>query len=149
MKLWLNMALNAVRVNRGFSLFFVLNLSIGLAGFVAVQSFGRSMDRHMDRNLKEILTADMVLSSSSPMTEQERALTESVLGGQKELSRLVAFYSMVRPGRPSAGGQNGGEGLQARLVRIMAVDSTYPLYGKFVLEGAEMQALFKRGPFCS
>ncbi|WDP90174.1 MAG: ABC transporter permease [Desulfobacter sp.] len=136
MTLWLRMALDAVRVNRGFSFFFVFNLAIGLAGFVAVLSFGRSLDRHMDNNLKEILTADMVLSASSPMTGQELALADRVLGRDKAVARLVAFYSMVQAGTLP----------QARLVRIMAVGKAYPLYGKFVLEkGGDVSAL-QQGP---
>jgi len=129
MMVWLGMAVKELRVNKGFSIFFVLNLSIGLAGFVAVQSFGRSMDRHMDQNLKEILTADIVLSASSPMVDREQALADEVLGLDKSAARLTAFYSMVRPGP----GRNGTRP-QARLVRIMAIDRYYPLYGRFILE---------------
>ncbi len=129
MMVWLGMAIKELKVNRGFGIFFVLNLSIGLAGFVAVQSFGRSMDRHMDQNLKQILTADLVLSASSPMTDREKALTDEVLGTDKSTARLTAFYSMVRPGP----GRNGTRP-QARLVRVMAIDRFYPLYGRFILE---------------
>ncbi len=121
--LWLRMAIKEVRVNRGFSAFFILNLAVGLAGFIAVQSFGRSIDRHLAKNLKEILTADLVVSSGSPLTEEEAALVDKAVGQDVSRARLVAFYTMVRP-------QNA----PARLVRIMAAGVGYPLYGRFVLE---------------
>ncbi|HCY88338.1 MAG TPA: ABC transporter permease [Desulfobacteraceae bacterium] len=136
---WVRMAIRELRVTRGFSLFFILNLSIGLAGFVAVQSFGRSLDRHMDRNLREILTADLVLTATSPMTPEESVLTQEVLGPEKDAARLVAFYTMIRPmgtagGTDPANADNPGSRPPARLVRVMAVDRAYPLYGKFILE---------------
>ncbi|MCG8636134.1 MAG: ABC transporter permease [Desulfobacterales bacterium] len=140
--LWMRMALGELRVNKGFSLFFILNLSIGLAGFIAVQSFGRSLDRHMDHNLREILTADLVLSASSPMTEKEVSLTDQVLGPEKSTARLTAFYTMVRP-RPDTG---AGGNLPSRLVRVMAIDPAFPLYGKFVLEGNTDPAILQSEP---
>ena len=121
---WLRLAIREIRVNRGFSLFFLLNLAVGLAGFIAVQSFGRSIDRHFAANLREILTADLVVSASSPLTEEEAALVDSEVGPAAGRARLVAFYTMIRP--PKA---------QARLVRVMAVGEGYPLVGTVTLEG--------------
>jgi putative ABC transport system permease protein len=139
--LWVRMALRELRVNKGFSLFFILNLSIGLAGFIAVQSFGRSLDRHMDNNLREILTADLVLSASSPMTKAELALTDQVLGPDKSTARLTAFYTMVKPQSDT-----GGSRLSSRLVRVMAIDQAFPLYGEFLLEGNTDPALLQAAP---
>lgn len=119
---WLGMALRELWINRGFSLFFILNLAMGLAGFIAVQSFGLALDRHMESNLKEILTADLVLSASSPLTSGELALADQVLGPDKETARLTAFYTMVQSKN------------QSKLVRVMAMGPSYPLYGEFLLE---------------
>ncbi len=107
--------------NKGFTLFFILNLAMGLAGFIAVLSFGRSLDRHMDENLKEILTADIELSANAPLSLEELALADEVLGKDAGKARLIRFYTMA-----------GAQG-DARLVEIMAIDETYPLYGRFKL----------------
>lgn len=137
---WLRTALKEVAVNKGFSLFFVLNLAVGLAGFMAVQSFGRSLDRHMAENLKEILTADLVLSAASPLTEEEAAVVAEVLGPDKSEARLVAFYTMVRSMTGTEHAVREGDTAgpmkrpDARLVRVMAVDSAYPLHGNFIFE---------------
>ena len=121
--LWIRLGLKELMKNRGFALFFILNLSLGLAGFIAIHSFGSSLDRHLDENLKEILTADLVLSSHSPLTQEELTLADEVLGQDKTHARLIRFYTMVKVG------------VNARLIRVMAFDDKYPLYGAFSLEG--------------
>jgi putative ABC transport system permease protein len=120
--LWLSLGMRELMKNRGFAFFFTLNLSLGLAGFIAIHSFGSSLNRHLADNLKEILTADLVLSANSPLTKEELQLTDRVMGLDKTAARLVQFYTMVKAGD------------NARLVRVMAVDDAYPLYGQFFLE---------------
>jgi putative ABC transport system permease protein len=121
--LWLGLGVRQLLKNRGFAFFFILNLSMGLAGFIAIHSFGSSLNRHLADNLKEILTADLVLSANSPLTQEELRLADSVMGPDKTHARLVRFYTMVKAGD------------NARLVRVMAMDDAYPLYGQFSLEG--------------
>ncbi len=121
--LWIRLGLREILKNRGFSAFFILNLSIGLAGFIALGSFGRSLSRHFDGNLKEILTADLVLSAAAELTPDELELADRVLGNNKRLARRISFYTMVKTPK------------DARLVKVMAVDVSYPLYGAFSLEG--------------
>ena len=121
--LWLRIGVRQLLKNRGFAFFFILNLSLGLAGFIAIHSFGSSLNRHLADNLKEILTADLVLSANSPLTKEELGLADRVMGPDKTSARLVQFYTMVKAGD------------NARLVRVMAIDDAYPLYGQFSLEG--------------
>ncbi|WP_022666809.1 ABC transporter permease [Desulfospira joergensenii] len=123
MKFWLGMGLRELIKARSFSLFFILNLSLGLAGFIAIQSFSFSLNRHMDENLKEILKADLVLAANSPLTPADLDLAGQVLGKDVQRARLVTFFTMVR----------GGD--RARMVRVMAMDEFYPLYGAFAFEG--------------
>jgi putative ABC transport system permease protein len=124
--LWIRLGVRELIKNKGFAFFFVLNLSMGLAGFIAIHSFGSSLNRHLDDNLKEILTADLVLSAASPLTQDELKLADGVMGEEKAHARLVQFYTMVK-----AGGN-------ARLVRVLAIDDSYPLYGSFSLEGQNL-----------
>ncbi len=122
--LWIRLGAKELMNNRGFAFFFILNLSLGLAGFIAIHSFGSSLDRHLDDNLKQILTADLVLSAPKPLTPSELNLAQRVMGpmGPNTQARLVRFYTMVKAGD------------RARLVRVMAIDAPYPLYGSFSLE---------------
>ncbi|SDU58609.1 ABC transporter permease [Desulfobacula phenolica] len=132
--LWIRMGVRELIKNRGFALFFILNLSLGLAGFIAIHSFGRSLDRHMDENLKEILTADLVVSSNRALTPEDLALVDKVFENNKTLARLVSFYTMVKAGP------------NARLVKIMAIDTAYPLYGDFSLEKQTLKANIQNSP---
>jgi len=132
--LWIRMALKELMKNRGFTLFFILNLSLGLAGFIAIHSFGSSLNRHLDENLKEILTADLVLIANSPLTLEELTLANEVLGQDKTHARLIGFYTMVK-----ARGN-------ARLIRVMAIDDHYPLYGAFSLEGQSQKKDIQERP---
>ena len=60
---WFRTALKELLKNKGFSFFFIINLSIGLTGFIAVLSFSRALTRQMDTHLKEIFSADIEISS--------------------------------------------------------------------------------------
>lgn len=132
--LWIRLGIKEILKNRGFSLFFILNLSLGLAGYIALGSFGSSLSRHFDGNLKEILTADLVLSASAELTPEELDLADFILGSNIRRARLVSFYTMVKT--PN----------DARLVQVMAIDENYPLYGAFDLEGENKSVDLARNP---
>ncbi|MBF0260032.1 MAG: hypothetical protein HQK62_14595, partial [Desulfamplus sp.] len=80
MMLWIRLAIMELSRDRRFSLFFILNLSIGLVGFIALNSFNRSLEKHLKDNLKQILTADLMVSSARPLNENENQIIESTLG---------------------------------------------------------------------
>ena len=92
--LWLRLAWKEITNNYKFSLFFVLNLSIGLIGFIALDSFKQSIDLHLQNNSKSILTADVQISSSLPLTEVETGFAEDILASEFEATDQTAFMSM-------------------------------------------------------
>ena len=122
--LWIRLGAKELFKNKGFALFFILNLSLGLAGFIAIHSFGIALNRHLDENLKDILTADIVLSANRPLNAVQLSLADQVLGPDKTVSQRIRFYTMARA-------QDN-----ARLVEVLAIDAAYPLYGNFLLEGS-------------
>jgi len=128
--LWIRMGIRELFRNKGFSLFFTVNLAVGLCGFVAVQSFSQSLNRHLDDNLRNILTADLVVTANAPFTLAEKDLMAQVLGPDRQVSEAIRFFTMVQT--PDT----------TRLVQVMAVDEKYPLYGGFVLApGMERTAI--------
>ena len=133
--LWLKLGFRDLLKNKGFCFFFILNLSLGLAGFIAIYSFGRSLDRHFDTNLKEILTADLVVGGNRAFPAKDLDLITSFLGKNHSHSRQISFYSMIRT-----------QG-QTRLARIMAIDNSYPLYGQFALEQKSTTAELQAQPY--
>lgn len=123
--LWLRLAYKEISNNFRFSLFFVINLSIGLIGFIALDSFKTSIDRHLENNSKSILTADVRISSRFPLTETEYRFTDEILPSRDyETSDQISFMSMV------AGRDN------SRMSQLIGIDTTYPQYGDIVLERA-------------
>jgi len=120
--LWLQLALKEISNNFKFSVFFILNLSIGLIGFIALDSFKSSIDQHLENNSKSILTADVQVSSRFPLTEQEHSLSEAILDTEfVSISDQVSFLSMV------AGTEN------SRMSTLIGIDNNYPQYGEIIL----------------
>jgi putative ABC transport system permease protein len=119
---WLRHALRDLARNRGFSLFFIANLALGLTGFIAIHSFSTSLERYLSANLRTLLTADLAVSASRPFTREEEALLDDVLGPDRRSSSQAVFYTMVK----------GASG--SRLTQVLAVDRNYPLYGSLDFE---------------
>lgn len=105
--------------HRRFTLLFILNLTLGLCGVLLVTSFGASLARHFESHLKELLTADLMFQSARPLTGEELGAIGQLAGEGAVYSRQVSFFTMVR-------GQAA-----SRLVQIMAIDASFPLYGSF------------------
>ena len=120
--LWLKLAWKEIRNNFKFSLFFVLNLSIGLIGFIALDSFKQSIDEHLANNSKAILTADVQISSRFPLTEEETNLAESLFGNTFDTTDQISFLSMV------SGGGN------SRMSQIIGIEDGFPQYGDIILQ---------------
>jgi putative ABC transport system permease protein len=120
--LWLQLAWKEISNNFRFSLFFVLNLSIGLIGFIALDSFKASIDQHLQNNSKAILTADVQISSRQPLTEEETSLAEQIFNSSFEFTDQVSFMSMV------AANDN------SRMSQLIAIEDGYPQYGDIILQ---------------
>ena len=140
MTIWYRLAWKEIRNNFSFSAFFVLNLAIGLVGYVLLNSFNRSLDEHFHSNLKEMMTADLMTRSSRPYRPQELEIMERVFGPQMRESRVDNFFTMAAtPG-------------YSRLVEVYAIDEAFPLYGRLELERTDavafprkMQTLQQKG----
>lgn len=120
--LWLQLAWKEITNNGRFSLFFVLNLSIGLIGFIALDSFKQSIDLHLQNNSKSILTADVQISSSFPLTEVETGFAEEILASEFEATDQTAFMSMV------AANDNSRQAI------LIGIEDGYPQYGDIILQ---------------
>lgn len=118
MRLWWKLTWRDLIRNPRFALLFVLNLALGLTGFLLIGSFAASLDRHLADHLKEMLTADLVIRSARPLSTLENDRIWAVTGAGSRHALQISFYSMIK----------GGRG--ARLVQVVAVDAAYPLYGE-------------------
>jgi putative ABC transport system permease protein len=100
---------------------FILNLSLGLVGFIALDTFKVSLQQVLDQNAKTFLSADLSLSARRTISPLELTETERILGGQFERSHLWEFFSMVNT--------RGG----AKLVQVKGIEGNYPFYGEMKL----------------
>ena len=130
MQIWFKLAWREIRNNRKFSVFFVLNLAIGLVGFLALNSFNSSIQSHLGRNAKSILTADIAVNATRPFTEEELRTIRKSLEPINQ-SRQISFVSM------------SASGVNSRLSQIIAVDAGFPLYGELELQEKESLDLAK------
>ena len=74
---WSKLALKELLNNQRFSIFFLFNLALGLAGFIALDSFKESLDVHLSKNSQAILGADLALTSYVPIDDQTLKKLES------------------------------------------------------------------------
>jgi len=119
--LWLKLAFKEITNNFSFSLFFIVNLSIGLIGFIALDSFKNSIDNHLTNNSRAILTADAQISGNAALTDVEFTLADNIFNTNYEYSDQISFLSMVAGNEAS------------RMSQLIGIDANYPQFGEFVL----------------
>ncbi|EAY30483.1 ABC transporter permease [Microscilla marina] len=117
----LQMAWRDSRRNLSRLLLFTASIILGIAALVAINSFGNNMRASIDSQSKDLLGADLVISSSQSIDKktQVKQLIDS-LAALGEVSEEVAFLSMIY--LPKSQG--------SRLVRVRALKGNYPFYGK-------------------
>lgn len=119
--IWIKLAFKEIKNNPRFSLFFIFNLSLGLVGFIALNSFQASVHEHISNRSRQILTADLEIRSTYELNQEDSSYLEGIIGPYLEKTRRIDFLSMVA-------GEN-----DSRLVQMLAVDRGYPLYGEIKL----------------
>ena len=119
---WPKLALRELLNNRRFSLFFLFNLALGLAGFIALDSFKESLDNHLGQNSQAILGADVALTSYLPFEENTLKVLEENFPENTLSTRKISLFTMVAAKD------------QSRLVQVTGIEEEYPFYGKMVLK---------------
>ncbi|MDJ1502685.1 ABC transporter permease [Xanthocytophaga agilis] len=114
---WLvQMAWRDSRKSRRRLLLFMSAIVLGIAALVAIQSFSDNLSQSIDDQAKELLGADLSLSSNKPLPDSTRNVFQKL--GRKR-SEEVGFASMVLfP-------HNNG----TRLVQVKAISGGFPYYG--------------------
>lgn len=118
----LKLALKELLHQRLFSLFFVLGLSLGLFGFLIIESVQGSLNQEINQRKQSLLAADLSLSSRIPLMEEQLTFIQKSLPPKTETGFVQSTYSMARSEKTS------------RLVNIKAIDSSYPFYGEVQLD---------------
>lgn len=126
----LAMMLRESRGSRGRLLFFIACLAIGVAAVVGVSSTVAAIDDGLRAQARELLAADLVVSSRQPLPQSLSEQLDTLAPGHErtgihELSTMAAAAASV-DGRPGA----------SLLVELKAVEGRFPLFGELTLEPA-------------
>ena len=121
MPFWLNLALKELRIDRGFTLAFILNLSLGLIGFLALDAFKLSIDESLSLRSRSILAADIGLTQKRAFNESEAKIIDQNLPEGAVLREEIGLFTMASSQKRS------------RLVEVRAVDQHFPFYGELEL----------------
>jgi putative ABC transport system permease protein len=123
---WLLIALREFKGSAGRLLFFAACLSVGVAAVVAVESLSRALDEGIQGQAKQLLAADLAISSRRPIPDDMVAAVEAMASAQwTRKSELPSVVSV--PG----GGNTPGSSL---LCELKAVGAEYPFYGELVTD---------------
>lgn len=94
--LW-RMAWREIRHNKLFSFLFVINVAVGLLGLITIENFKVSFQEVLSQRAKNLLGADIALSSRFPLNKEKRALLNKYVGeGLEDQSDLMTMFSMAR-----------------------------------------------------
>ena len=121
MRLFL-LSLKELRANRRFCILFILNLSLGLAGLLALDGFKVALDQKVKGQSKAVLGADFAISARRPILGEETQLVEGLLNRAYKKQQMVETFSMV-----------ANQGRRSRLVQIKAIERGFPFYGQIDL----------------
>ena len=99
-----------------------MNVSLGLIGFISLDGFKNSFRDHLKKNSKELLTADISVSTRRMLSEQEHKTSEEVLPKDSLKTSIISLYSMVSSKDLS------------RLVNIKVIEQDFPFYGNIGLK---------------
>jgi len=93
--IWIKFAFREIFNNSRFSWFFIINLLLGLVGFIALDSFKISIHTHISNRSKAMFSADLDVRSSRVLTQEDiNFLTENI-GPFEQQTRRLEFLSMV------------------------------------------------------
>ena len=147
--LWLwRMAWRDSRRSRGRLLLFLSAIVLGIAALVGINGFRANLTRSLDDQARELVGADLVLSSPQPFkplfslaptspaeSAYPRPNLKPILERLvREVSQEAAFASLVQFPK--------GQGV--RLAQVRALGGRFPYYGAWVTEPTSAVAVFRR-----
>ncbi|MBY0314683.1 MAG: FtsX-like permease family protein [Bdellovibrionales bacterium] len=120
-----------IKNNHRFSLLFVLNVALGLSGYVAIDGFQNSIDHTLEQKSRDVLGADLALSARREITEAEKNIVKSLAQTEVQSTETIELFTMVS----KATKENS-----SRLTQLVAIEDVYPFYGKIIFKSGEHSA---------
>ena len=118
-------------------LLYMSAISLGVAALVAIDSFAENVTRSIREQSRGLLGGDIAFTSRRPITQEQRAILDSVQKKTKaEYARVVTFPSMALVQRTG----------KTRLVQVRAVSPNFPFYGVITTTPANRWTTLQSGP---
>lgn len=118
-------------------LLYMSSISLGVAALVAIDSFAENVTRSIREQSRGLLGGDIAFTSRRPITQEQRAILDSVQKKTKaEYARVVTFPSMALVQRTG----------KTRLVQVRAVSQNFPFYGVITTTPANRWTTLQSGP---
>ena len=113
------LALREIFNNRRFSVLFILNISLGISGFIFLDAFKQTLQEKLSEGSKNILAADLAVEARNRyLSPQEIQSIDQVTKGKSiEQVSLLSTFSMVAQENKS------------KLAYLIGISSKHPLYG--------------------
>jgi putative ABC transport system permease protein len=124
---WVSLAIRESRGSAGRLAFFAVCLSVGVAAVVAVAGLSQALDGGIQSRARELLAADLAVSSRRPIPDEVVAAVDRLAGARR--TGVVELASVVSRPTSAGGGSTPGP---STLCEIKAVGSGYPFYGEVV-----------------
>lgn len=124
-------ALKELFNNRFFSIFFAVNLWLGLVGFVFIGNIGVGVDKYFNHNLKKILNGDLQISSRQALPQDLSKKVENFLSKNNsnfEITQTISLFSMVNSTKQTA------------LFNVRGIDKKFNLYSDFAIQNGEVNS---------
>jgi len=103
--------------DRSFAFSMIINMALGLTGYLAVSGFNRSFLQEIRSRTRQIAGGDVVVSSRQPWSTKHLELISENLPSGAQASEEVSLVSMLSTKNST------------RLVELRFVDDQFPLYG--------------------
>jgi putative ABC transport system permease protein len=116
------LALRQLRGHKSFAISMVINMALGLTGFIVVDGFNRSFRSEISSRTRQIASADIVISSRQPWSPPLEQKIKSSIPPEATISQEASLVSMATTKDLS------------RLIEARFVDNQFPLYPGLQLE---------------
>ena len=122
--LWLFLGVKLLTREWGISLALLVSLSLGMLGFVGLESLQSSLREHFQAQAQSIMGADLSIAARRKLGPDEQAAIESLLPRGTKQQKILSLFTMVAHG-----------GSKSKLFNLVGVEiGSYPFYPGLELE---------------
>lgn len=127
-----NLTIREIRSSWRRLLFFFLCIAIGVGSIVALRSLIQNLSKAVGGDARELLTADLRISSTNGFSPTEIAMIEEVLAKSNIVEAKNEVIETSAMARPSA-----EENPALKFISLKGIEPSFPLVGKFEMPGGK------------